>query len=76
MYDTLSQRPNFKVGSNDEAFTFDLEVARTVKEAYCHVPLDYDTTMKQLGEGIIASKRVYKLPGTHQEVILNTEDLI
>jgi actin-related protein len=74
LFKGLNERPHFI--ANDDTFTFDLDVARTLKEAYCHVPYDFDNYLRLIGEGSIPKVRAYKLPETHREVLIPSEDLV
>ncbi|TNV77683.1 hypothetical protein FGO68_gene2189 [Halteria grandinella] len=71
LYDSLKGKPQI-----DHTFTFDLEMSRTIKEAYCHNPLDFDNYLKQISDGLIPTERNYKLPGTHREISIKSESLI
>jgi actin-related protein len=60
----------------DERFIFEPAVAKTIKEYYSQVVLDYEIHMKQVREGKIEKQRMYKLPGTNREMLLESEDLV
>ncbi len=43
LYNNFVTKPGFMSNhQNDEMFIFDIDIARTVKEAYCSIPLEYD----------------------------------
>ncbi len=60
----------------DDNMTLDHEIARGIKENYCKFSPDYDGLIKGIREGYVTKERKYKLPGTHRDIILETETLI
>jgi actin, other eukaryote len=60
----------------EDSIEIDLELSRSIKENYCNVSQDYDGTIKMIREGHTPKERVYKLPGTHRDIVIETETLI
>lgn len=56
--------------------TMDTEIVRSIKESYCKVSPDYEGLIKGIREGFVSKERKYKLPGTHRDLILETETLV
>jgi hypothetical protein len=60
----------------DDNMSMDREIVRGIKESYCKVSPDYEGLMKGIREGYVSKERIYKLPGTHRDIILETDTLV
>ena len=76
LFSRLDSQDGFPKSLTDDNITWDREVARGIKEAYCKVSSDYEGVIKGIREGYVSKTRKYKLPGTHKDLVIEIESLI